>query len=81
MIECHVAIAQRPFTMMETPTGQIIRKEFIGSRILFVLLCFTILGIPAAILYLLQTMVTVIEEVEDPNEFMEQFRNGKYRTK
>ena len=61
--------------------GKIVRKEFIDSPILFILLCLTIIGIPAAILYLRASTVIVEEEVDDPTLFLEQYREGKYDRK
>lgn len=58
--------------------GKIVRKEFIGSPILFVLLCMTIIGIPAAILYLRSATVIVEEEIDDPTLFLERYREGRY---
>ena len=58
--------------------GKIVRLEFIGSPVLFTLLCLSIIGIPAAILYIRAATAIVEEEVEDPTSFLEQYREGKY---
>jgi hypothetical protein len=58
--------------------GKIQRKEFIGSPILFILLCLSIVGIPAAILYLRSATVIVEEEVDDPTSFLEHYREGRF---
>ena len=59
--------------------GKVVWHEFVGSWVLFILLCLTIVGIPAAILYLVEHVVTVEEEMNNPSEFMDNFRAGKYR--
>ena len=59
--------------------GKVVWHEFVGSWVLFILLCLTIIGIPAAILYLIEHVVTVEEEMKNPSEFMDNFRAGKYR--
>jgi hypothetical protein len=50
---------------------KIVRRQFLGNWILFWLLCITILGIPIAVLYLLDGMVTIEQQVEDANAVME----------
>jgi len=62
----------------EKEMGKIVRHEFVGSGVLFVLLCITIIGIPGAILYLIEHVVTVEEEMENPSEFLNNFRIGKF---
>ncbi len=57
--------------------GKIVRHEFLGSRILFTLLCLTGIGIPAAVVYLIESTVTIEEELDNPTEFLEAFRAGK----
>lgn len=57
--------------------GKIIRREFLGSRIVLTLLCLTGIGIPIAIIYLIEATVTIEEEVEDPSDFTEMLRAGK----
>jgi len=57
--------------------NRIVRFEFLGKRWLFWLLCFTGIGIPYAILYLIEGMVRVEEELENPGAFIEAFRAGK----
>ena len=57
--------------------GKIVRHEFLGSRFLFILLCLTGIGIPAAVLYLIKATVTIEEELDNPTEFLEAFRAGK----
>ena len=55
------------------------RREFVGSRILFVLLCLTGIGIPLAVIYAVEATVSVEEELENPTEFTEAFRAGLLR--
>jgi len=54
--------------------GRIIRHEFLGSRLLFFLLCISGIGIPIAVIYLLEGLVTIEEEVANPTGFVETFR-------
>ncbi len=46
--------------------AKIIRHEFLGSWLLFLILCLTGIGIPVAILYLINKTVSIEEEVSDP---------------
>lgn len=57
--------------------SKIIRREFVGSRLLFFLLCLCGITIPFAIIYLLETTVTIEDEMDDPEKFMEALREGK----
>ncbi|HEX7619939.1 MAG TPA: hypothetical protein VF359_01930 [Anaerolineales bacterium] len=59
--------------------GKVVWHEYVGSWFLFILLCLTIIGIPGAVLYLIEHIVTVEEELENPSKFMDNFRAGKYR--
>jgi hypothetical protein len=59
--------------------GRIIWREFLGSRIIFFLLCLSIIGIPFAVLYLLEHLVTVEEAVEKPGQYVEEWKAGKHR--
>ena len=56
---------------------KIVRYEFMGSWPIFWILCVSIFGIPAAILYLLTGTLRIEHEVEDPEEFVSAFRDGK----
>jgi hypothetical protein len=60
--------------------GKIIRREFLGSWVLFLLLCLTIVGIPVAILYYVENVITVEEKLEDPSAFLADYRAGKYKS-
>lgn len=53
---------------------KIIRRQFLGNWVVFWLLCVTILGIPVAILYLIDGMVTIEQQVEDATAVMEIYR-------
>jgi hypothetical protein len=57
--------------------AKIIRHEYLGNRFLFMILCITIVGIPLAVIRLIGSTVTVVEEIDDPTEFLEAFRAGK----
>jgi len=53
---------------------KIVRRQFLGNWVFFWLLCVTILGIPIAILYLIDGMVTIEQQVEDATAVMEIYR-------
>jgi hypothetical protein len=71
--------------------GKIVRYEFIGNRtvlaaqtlllpiiaIFFPLILIAL--VPNLIVYLLFTVVKVEEEIERPNEFIEGFKEGRFR--
>ena len=47
--------------------GKIIYREFLGNRLVFFLLCLSGIGLPIAVIYLLECTVTVEENVESPS--------------
>jgi hypothetical protein len=57
--------------------GKIVRREFVGSRLVFFLLCLFGITLPFAIIYLLEATVTIEDEMEDPEKFMMALREGK----
>ena len=57
--------------------NKVIRRQFLGSWVLFFVLCISILGIPIAILYYKEQMVTVEEELENPSAFLDAYRAGE----
>ena len=59
--------------------NKIIRHEFLGNWVLFLILCLSIAGIPIAVLYYKKCMVVVEEELENPSAFLETYRAGKRR--
>jgi hypothetical protein len=48
-----------------------------GSWLLFWLLCITGIGIPFAVLYLLNGTLRIEDEMADPEQFVSAFRAGK----
>ncbi len=60
---------------------KIVRWEFLGSWLLFWVLCITVIGIPLAILYLLNGTVRIEHEVSDPERFVTEFRSGRLTRK
>ena len=56
---------------------KVVRYEFMGSWMLFWLLGVSVVGIPLAILYLLNGTVRIEEEVDHPEQFIADFRSGK----
>jgi hypothetical protein len=57
--------------------SKIVRYQFMGSWVLFWLLCITGVGIPLAILYLLNSTIRMDSEVDDPEKFAQEYRAGK----
>jgi hypothetical protein len=57
--------------------SKLTRYEFLGSWITFWVFCVTIVLIPMAILYLINRTVVVNEEIEDPQAFINAYRNRK----
>ncbi|MHC4516664.1 MAG: hypothetical protein ACYTGW_13225 [Planctomycetota bacterium] len=60
--------------------GKIVKYEFLGNRWVVFFLCIIVIGIPLAVIYLFQTLVRVEEEMENPSEFMQQYRES-YRAR
>lgn len=56
---------------------KIIRREFTGSWVLFWVLAITGMGIPLAIIYLINGTVELVSEVQDAEEFMSQYKSRK----
>ncbi len=56
---------------------KIIRYEFMGSWFRFWVLCLTIVGIPIAVLYLIDGTLRIEHEIDDPERFVEEFRSGR----
>ncbi len=57
--------------------SKIVRYEFMGNWLLFWVLCITGIGIPIAILYLLNGTLRIENEINDPEEFVATFRARK----
>jgi hypothetical protein len=53
---------------------KIVRREFVGNWILFWLLCVTVIGIPIAVLYYVNGTVIIEQQIENAEQFMQQFR-------
>ena len=58
--------------------GTIVRHEFLGNWLWFWFLCVTMIGLPLALLYLLDATVRVEDQVEDPTALLEDFRAGRF---
>jgi len=54
--------------------SKIVRYEFLGNWLLFWFLCITGVGIPVAILYLVNGTRRIEDEMSDPEEFVSAFR-------
>lgn len=61
--------------------SKIIRHEFMGSRVLFWLLCVTGIGLPLAILYLVEGTIRIESEVADAERFVAEFKAGRLKSK
>jgi len=58
--------------------AKIVRHEFLGSRLWFWFQCMTVIGLPLAVLYLLDATVQIEEEVEDVDALLAPFRKGPW---
>ena len=61
--------------------SKIVRYEFMGSWLWFWLLCITGIGIPFAILHLVNGTIRLESDVDDPEEFQREYRAGKLNKK
>ena len=57
--------------------SKIVRYEFMGSWLYFWLLCISGIGIPVAILYLLNGTLHIETELTDPEQVVSAFRAEK----
>jgi len=57
--------------------SKIVRYEFMGSWLYFWLHCISGIGIPVAILYLLNGTLRIEDEMTDPEQFVSAFRAGR----
>ncbi len=57
--------------------AKLTRHEFVGNKLLVLLLFLTGIGVPFALIYLIEATVAIEEEVEDPNKFLDAWRSGK----
>ncbi len=57
--------------------AKLVRYEFLGSWAIFWGLCLIVFFWPLAFLYWKSHSVRIEEEMESPEEFVEQFRSGK----
>jgi hypothetical protein len=57
--------------------SRIIRYEFMGSWLWFWVLCVSIIGIPLAVLYLVNGTVRIEDELDDPELVLEKLRSGR----
>lgn len=57
--------------------SKIVRYEFMGNWLYFWLLCISLIGIPAALLYLLNGTLRIEDEMTDPERFVSDFRAAK----
>ncbi|MDZ7615401.1 MAG: hypothetical protein U1E05_00265 [Patescibacteria group bacterium] len=53
------------------------RREFRGSRIWVSLLCLTVIGIPIALLHLIESTIEIEYELDDAEAFLKQHFAGK----
>ncbi len=57
--------------------SRIVRYEFMGSWLLFWVFSITVIGIPIAILYLVNGTLRLEVPVDDPQRFVDEFRAGR----
>lgn len=50
------------------------KREFVGSQLWLTLLSITVIGIPAAIVYLVNSTIETEFEVEDADKFWDSYR-------
>ena len=58
---------------------KIVRIQFMGNWIIFWLLCISIVGVPMAILYFVNSSMKIDSEVPDAEEFVKQFRSRRFK--
>ncbi len=56
--------------------SRIVRYEFMGNWILFWIMSITVVGIPLAVLYLIDGTLRIETEVEDAEQFVAQYRKN-----
>ena len=54
---------------------KIVRLQFMGSWIIFWLMCITVIGLPLAFLYFKNSTLKIETEVPNAEEFVDQFRS------
>ncbi|MCK6460153.1 MAG: hypothetical protein L6Q95_09700 [Planctomycetes bacterium] len=54
--------------------GRIIYREFLGSRLVLTALFLCGIGIPLAVIYVLEYTITVEEDVESPSDYVASWR-------
>jgi hypothetical protein len=57
--------------------SKIVRYEFMGSWLWFWVLCVSIIGIPLAVLYLVNGTVRIEDELDEPELVLEKLRSGR----
>lgn len=57
--------------------SNVVRYEFVGSWLLFWVLCMTVVGFPLAVLYLLGGTLRIETAMADPEAFVAAYRAGK----
>jgi len=67
--------------MIDRAMGKIVYHEYLGSRLLLTILGLSIIGIPLAVVYVLESTVTVEESVDSPGEFLEKQREKRRRAR
>jgi hypothetical protein len=58
--------------------AKITRYEFMGSWVLFWAMCVSVIGLPVAVLYLVNATVRIEHELDDPERFVSEFRAGRW---
>ena len=50
--------------------GKIVYREFFGNRLALLFLALSVIGIPLAVIYILENTITVEESVDAPGEYL-----------
>jgi hypothetical protein len=56
---------------------KIVRYEFLGSWVLFLLCCIFVILLPLGLVYVITNTIRIEEEMDSPEKFVEEFRQGK----
>jgi hypothetical protein len=72
-----VVFKQRDYDGRESSMSSVTRFVFMGRWWLFALLVLSIVGVPLAILYLLNGTLMIRTEMDDPESFITQLQTGR----
>jgi hypothetical protein len=61
----------------ENRVDRIRRRQFVGNRFVFLVLVLLVVTLPHAILYWTESLVEIEYEIEDAEEFLTHYRQGR----